>query len=54
MDLPSVKGAVKRAIKTIFAHLCTPLTREKYLSLTTADGSSGDKGRLCHAFNPHL
>ena len=34
MDLPSFKGDVKRAIKTTFAHLCTPLTRDKYLSLT--------------------
>ena len=34
MDLPSFKGEVKRAIKTTFAHLCTPLTPDKYLSLT--------------------
>ena len=55
MDLPSVKGAVKDATNTTFAHLCTPLTRDKFWSLTTVSGgSSDDKGHFCHAFNPHL
>ena len=54
-DLPNVKGEVKRAVKTTFAHLCTPLTRDKCLPLPTVSGeSSGDKGSFCHVFNPYL
>lgn len=34
MDLPIFKGDVKPSIKTTFAHFCTPLTSDKYLSLT--------------------
>ena len=46
---------IKWVIKTTFAHLCTPLTRDKCLPLTAVSGeSSGDKGRFCHAFNPYL
>ena len=33
-------------------HLCTPLTGDKYWSLTTSSGRH--KGRFCHAFNSHL
>ena len=38
---------IKCAIKTTFAHLCTPLTRDKWLPLPAVSGeSSGDKGRF--------
>ena len=54
-DLLNVKGEVKRAIKTTFAHLCTPLTRDKCQSLPAVSGeSSGDKSGFCNAFNPYL
>ena len=43
MDLPNVKGEVKRTIKATFAHLCTTLTRDKCLPLLAVKGeSSGD------------